>query len=219
MPQRYQTVLFDFGGTLDSDGVAWKERVHGHYRAEGLAMSAADFAPAFYAADDRLVGTIPQKADLAATVGVLTGNLKSGFAEPGTAPDKARGERAAARFMSRGRSLLYPQPAVPARPHAALPAGRRLQFLRQSGSGLHRRGLGTFLRCDGRQQPYWRRKAGPGDLRSGPAPAGGAAGRLRFSSAIHCAATAKAPGVWAWILSGSRRPKRQRRKLRPSIIR
>ena len=100
MPQRYQTVLFDFGGTLDSDGVAWKERVHGHYRAEGLAMSAADFAPAFYAADDRLGGTIPQNADLAATIGMLTGNLESGFTEPGTAPDKARGERAAARFMA-----------------------------------------------------------------------------------------------------------------------
>ena len=100
MPQRYQTVLFDFGGTLDSDGVAWKERVHCHYQAEGLAMSAADFAPAFYAADDRLVGTIPQTADLAATLAVLTGNLEAGFAGPGRSPDKARGERAARRFMT-----------------------------------------------------------------------------------------------------------------------
>jgi putative hydrolase of the HAD superfamily len=100
MPQRYQTVLFDFGGTLDSDGVAWKERVHSHYLAEGLAMSAADFAPAFYAADDRLVGTIPRTADLAATLGVLTGNLEAGLAGPGTSPDKPRGERTAARFMA-----------------------------------------------------------------------------------------------------------------------
>ena len=100
MPQRYQTVLFDFGGTLDSDGVAWKERVHSHYQAEGLAMTAADFAPAFYAADDRLVGTIPQSANLAATIDVLTGNLEAGFAGPGASPDKARGQRAAARFMA-----------------------------------------------------------------------------------------------------------------------
>ena len=100
MPQRYQTVLFDFGGTLDSDGVAWKERVHGHYRAEGLALTAADFAPAFYAADDSLVGTIPQTADLAATVDMLTGNLESGFAALGALPDKARGQRAAARFVA-----------------------------------------------------------------------------------------------------------------------
>ncbi len=99
MPQRYQTVLFDFGGTLDSDGVAWKERVHTHYRAEGLAMSAAEFAPAFYAADDRLVGTIPQTADLAETIDVLTGNLEAGFAGPGVSPNEARGQRAAARFM------------------------------------------------------------------------------------------------------------------------
>ena len=39
MAKRYQTVLFDFGGTLDSDGVAWKERVHRHYRDEGLAVT------------------------------------------------------------------------------------------------------------------------------------------------------------------------------------
>lgn len=100
MPQRYQTVLFDFGGTLDSDGVAWKERVYAHYQAEGLMMSAADFAPAFYAADDRLVGTIPQTANLAATVDVLMGNLEAGFAGPGRSPDKPRGQRAAARFMA-----------------------------------------------------------------------------------------------------------------------
>ena len=43
-----ETLLFDFGGTLDSDGVAWKERFHALYQAEGLNMSAEAFAPAFY---------------------------------------------------------------------------------------------------------------------------------------------------------------------------
>ncbi len=27
-----ETLLFDFGGTLDADGVAWKERFHALYR-------------------------------------------------------------------------------------------------------------------------------------------------------------------------------------------
>ena len=60
--QAIETLLFDFGGTLDSDGVAWKERFHALYRAEGLDMSAEAFAPAFYAADDALVGALSHAA-------------------------------------------------------------------------------------------------------------------------------------------------------------
>jgi FMN phosphatase YigB (HAD superfamily) len=99
MTQRYQTVLFDFGGTLDSDGVAWKERIHRHYTAEGLAMSAEAFAPHFYAADDPLVGKISRKADLATTVRLLAANLEDGFATAPAARNSARGERAAGRFL------------------------------------------------------------------------------------------------------------------------
>ena len=99
MTQRYQTVLFDFGGTLDSDGVAWKERIHRHYVAEGLAMSAEGFAPHFYAADDPLVGKISRDADLAATLALLTANLEDGFATAASPRNAARGERAARRFL------------------------------------------------------------------------------------------------------------------------
>ena len=42
MAQQIETLLFDFGGTLDADGVAWKERFHAHYQAEGLDMTADD---------------------------------------------------------------------------------------------------------------------------------------------------------------------------------
>ncbi len=100
MTQRYQTVLFDFGGTLDSDGVAWKERIHRHYVAEGLAMSAEAFAPHFYAADDPLVGRISRKADLAATVALLFANLEDGFATAASPHNAGRGERAARRFLA-----------------------------------------------------------------------------------------------------------------------
>lgn len=56
-----KTLLFDFGGTLDADGVAWKERFHALYRAAGLDVTSDAFAPAFYAADDQLVGACHPK--------------------------------------------------------------------------------------------------------------------------------------------------------------
>src|SRR5579871_3176980 len=54
-----ETLLFDFGGTLDADGVAWKDRFYSLCRAEGLDMTADKFARAYYAADDPLVGALP----------------------------------------------------------------------------------------------------------------------------------------------------------------
>jgi putative hydrolase of the HAD superfamily len=97
-----ETVLFDFGGTLDSDGVAWKERLHALYRAEGLDLSADAFAPAFYAADDALVGALPPATGLKETVHALAANLEVELArrdgEQGI--NGARGRRAASRFLS-----------------------------------------------------------------------------------------------------------------------
>lgn len=96
-------MLFDFGGTLDSDGVAWKERFHALYRAEGLDMPAEAFAPAFHAADDALVGALAPSTGLKETVMRLTANLEAELARRGAGErDKsaARGERVASRFLS-----------------------------------------------------------------------------------------------------------------------
>ena len=41
--QAIETVLFDFGGTLDSDGVAWKERFHALYRSRGTGPFSRSF--------------------------------------------------------------------------------------------------------------------------------------------------------------------------------
>ncbi len=93
-------LLFDFGGTLDADGVAWKERFHALYRAEGLDMAEEHFAHAFHAADDRVVGTVAG-AGLDETVRAVAANLEVELAERRAAPrDAARGERVAARFLS-----------------------------------------------------------------------------------------------------------------------
>ena len=71
-----ETLLFDFGGTLDADGVAWKERFHALYRADGLDVTSDAFARAFYAADDPLVEVCRPRPDLAGTVHALTVDLE-----------------------------------------------------------------------------------------------------------------------------------------------
>lgn len=99
-----ETLLFDFGGTLDADGVAWKERFHALYRADGLDVASDAFAPAFYAADDPLVGGLPSTTDLAGTVHALTVNLESELVRrhAGTKTEGSgdRGRRIASGFMS-----------------------------------------------------------------------------------------------------------------------
>ena len=98
------TLLFDFGGTLDADGVAWKERFHGHYCSEGLELGSDAFAPIFYAADDRLVGTTDRESDLGHTVRRLVDNLESELGS-GTHTDGRR-ERVAQRFLDQTEAAL-----------------------------------------------------------------------------------------------------------------
>jgi HAD superfamily hydrolase (TIGR01549 family) len=100
--QAIETVLFDFGGTLDSDGVAWKERFYALYQAEGLDLSAEAFAPAFYAADDALVGALARRTSLKETVHALAAGLEAelGRRDGREAADNARSCRVASRFLS-----------------------------------------------------------------------------------------------------------------------
>src|SRR5438445_12003191 len=57
-------VLFDFGGTLDADGLAWKERVYRLFRDEGVAVERERFDPRFHAADDALVVAVAEALGL-----------------------------------------------------------------------------------------------------------------------------------------------------------
>ncbi len=101
MENRIETLLFDFGGTLDANGVAWKERFYGHYRAEGLDMAAEAFQPCFFAADSSLVGKLPIETDLSATVHALTANLEIELARATEgSEDPRRRERVASHFLS-----------------------------------------------------------------------------------------------------------------------
>jgi putative hydrolase of the HAD superfamily len=109
MMGRIETVLFDFGGTLDANGVAWKERFYAFYRAEGLEMSADAFQTCFFAADSSLVGNLPAATELSGTVHALVANLElelarhSATGTPRVAKrchDGDRSARVASRFLS-----------------------------------------------------------------------------------------------------------------------
>lgn len=97
-----KAVLFDFGGTLDADGQAWQERFYACYRDQGLELDAERFARHYYAADDPLVGGIPEAAGFDDTVGYLIANLEAGFG--GENPE--RGRRVARRFIGESRAAL-----------------------------------------------------------------------------------------------------------------
>jgi len=87
-------LLFDFGGTLDSDGVPWKDRFAAAWRDEVGAVEPARFDRAFYAADDALVGAIPRDLSLEETVRRLAAGVARALAA-----DPEAAERAGARFL------------------------------------------------------------------------------------------------------------------------
>ena len=88
-------VLFDFGGTLDADGLPWKERVFRLFAEEGVVVTPERFDPLFYAADDALVGTIPRTSSLGETVTRLAAGVGAAL----ELPDRTVAERVARRFL------------------------------------------------------------------------------------------------------------------------
>ena len=72
-----RVLLFDFGGTLDAEGVPWKDRFFRLARQEGLDVPEAEFDPAFYAATDSLEGKIPRNAGFRDTVERIADGLAS----------------------------------------------------------------------------------------------------------------------------------------------
>jgi HAD superfamily hydrolase (TIGR01549 family) len=89
-------VLLDFGGTLDADGLTWKERFYRLWRDEAVAGRREAFDPVFYAADDALVGAIPTTLSFEETVR----RLADGVAEALAVRDARVTTRVADRFLA-----------------------------------------------------------------------------------------------------------------------
>jgi len=103
-PAPVRAVLLDFGGTLDADGVAWKERFRRLFG--GDATPSETFDRAFYDADDALVGAIPRDLSFDETVR----KLSVGVAERLGRADAAAA--VAARFLEDARAHLARNAAV-----------------------------------------------------------------------------------------------------------
>jgi putative hydrolase of the HAD superfamily len=102
-------VLFDFGGTLDAEGLPWKDRFFRLFAEEGVAVAPERFDPVFYRADDALVGAISPALPFRETVEQLAASVAAAL-RPG---DPGLGRRVAARFhtdaleqLARNRPLL-----------------------------------------------------------------------------------------------------------------
>jgi putative hydrolase of the HAD superfamily len=98
----WTSVLFDFGGTLDANGITWKERFFRLYRDEGVTLLSEQFDQAFYAADDALAGTIPTTLRLWDTVV----RLARGVTDALDLHDGSLVERIATRFVDEARNRL-----------------------------------------------------------------------------------------------------------------
>ena len=74
-----RALLFDFGGTLDSEGLPWKERFYRAAREEGLEVPQPRFDRAFYDATDPLEGTISRAAGFRELVDRVADGLAAGL--------------------------------------------------------------------------------------------------------------------------------------------
>jgi len=105
---RLTGVLFDFGGTLDADGIAWKERFFALVSADGIEVPSAEFDAAFYRADDALLGVVPTTLDLEATSRRLCRGLYAALGRT----DRRRADRVAARFCADSRAAAQRNAAL-----------------------------------------------------------------------------------------------------------
>jgi len=63
-----EMIFFDYGGTLDANGVSWKDRFYPLYAACGIAVPHERFDRAFYDADDSLTAEGVESRSLSETV-------------------------------------------------------------------------------------------------------------------------------------------------------
>lgn len=135
-------VLFDFGGTLDADGLPWKERCRRLLRDEGLVLEPERFDPLFYAADDRLVGRLPPTLGLRATARLLVGGLMEALG----LGDPMLTERVASRFADDARAQLRVNTSLLAALHHRYDLGIVSNFYGNLPAVCDEVGIGRFFK-------------------------------------------------------------------------
>jgi putative hydrolase of the HAD superfamily len=145
MPHRDNTpltcVLFDFGGTLDANGVAWKERFLRLCRDEGIVIASERFDAVFYAADDALVGAVPATLSLQDTVVRLTQRLTHALG----VGDLTLGAKIAQRFLQEALDQLSTNVALLAHLGRRYRLGVVSNFYGNLATVCHDVGLTPFL--------------------------------------------------------------------------
>ena len=92
-----EAVIFDLGGTLDADGISWRERFEALLAGEFPGISSEEFSPAITAGDRALLGhREARRLDLAGMVNVC---VDAQLAALGLGGDP-RGRRIANRFVA-----------------------------------------------------------------------------------------------------------------------
>ena len=134
-------LLFDFGGTLDADGIPWKDRFFRLWREEGEDVARETFDRAFYAADDALVGALPAALPLAETAG----RLARGIGESLGTRDASLPERVADRFAAEARAPLARSAALCARLAPLYRLGVVSNFYGNLEAVCREAGIGRYL--------------------------------------------------------------------------
>lgn len=133
-----RAVLLDFGGTLDADGVAWKERFGRLFADEGVS-GGEGFDRAFYDSDDALVGAIPRGLSFAETVERLAEGVAGRLGRPEAAGPVAT------RFLADARERLEQSAGLLARLHARYRLGVVSNFYGNLETVCRESGLSPYL--------------------------------------------------------------------------
>jgi putative hydrolase of the HAD superfamily len=133
-------VLFDFGGTLDADGLTWKARFFRLCQDEGLVSDSEGFDRLFYAADDALVGTIPTTLSLHDTIDRLAAGVTRALGG-----DNSARRRIAMRFLDDALARLRVNTPLLARLQQRYRLGIVSNFYGNLATVCHNAGVHTFF--------------------------------------------------------------------------
>ncbi|MBI5426850.1 MAG: HAD family hydrolase [Nitrospinae bacterium] len=88
MPIEPKAIFFDYGGTLDADGIPWKEHFQSIYESMGVRVPQERFDRAFYDSDDSLTAEGLDGVSLADTLDEQVRRVLAGLGRPDPALQK-----------------------------------------------------------------------------------------------------------------------------------